>query len=569
MRKIFIIAIFILAFSIFANAQGAVSYKFLEIVDYENKPVVGATVNIQGSCNGGTQKTNEKGQLDGGFPIGYGDCHTHSFSISKDGYYPYADIFSLIGVISKSNEIKTTKIELLKIPTTKIEEKAIGNEQLKRELFLAIYKRDKNSLHKLLKSKINPNLTTKELRGIPIGENIPAIIYAAGLGNNEALEELLSAGADIRSKESLAKNILITYLFSIPQTNPYWQCNEDKEEQKQLAIRYEKGFDLLIKAGADIEAKDKDGNSLLINALSRRNINLLKRVLTFNFSRKTKSEALKYLIYLPDSSDKSDLEYADLLIKAGGDPNFLADNIYYYTNFECASLLMLSARIGKSDFVKLLLANNAKVNLKCKDGKTALIAAITGKQLEIAKMLFDAGADGTGFSTYHRRTALMVAAENGYIEIVKTLLAKGLSITERDEWDESALEIALQSKAGKEMIEFLLKNGANPRGQTKSYCKFPLLYQGAYRNPEILRLLIAYKADVNVSCGENHTPIVYAARNGEAESVKILLENGADISGEKGKFALKYARENLNSQYPIVKSRAEQIIKILTEAGAK
>jgi hypothetical protein len=176
-EQIFIAAALFSTISIIANAQGAVSYRFLEVVDYQNKPVIEATVSVQASCEDRETKTNAKGQSEKGFPIGFGDCQTRSFNISKEGYYSFADYFGvssraklfyicccwersppclrvyliqfdtparrtvisglailklilpcyLTGMISP-NEI--IKIELLKIPQHTAEKKAIGQEQM-------------------------------------------------------------------------------------------------------------------------------------------------------------------------------------------------------------------------------------------------------------------------------------------------------------------------------------------------------------------------------------------------------------------------------------------------------
>lgn len=588
MRKIkcFLSAAVFIAAAVFLSparvyAQGGVTYSFLEVVDFSRKPVADAKVETMGCYYEKASATNQNGQLEKDLPICIGDFQTYNFTVSKPGYFTFEDLGTLYGPLDelgasyyqpRGDGKNGFRIELLKIPRTDAERKAVGNEQLKRELFLAVKYGKTDEVVKLLKAGVSPNLNTNDLRGVPAPPNVPAIIYAAAFADVKIIKAFLDAGANIRKKDSPARNILLYYLRADADSLhcPFLGRCQTEEESANTMRFFEEGFDMLVKAGADINAADAKGNTVLTTAVFRGYTSILKKLLALNRSEKAKSEALKYLIYWQDSTEPHALEYADLLIKAGADPNFIIEDVYRPPLEGCASLLMLAAHSGKTDFIKLLLANKADINLKCKNGKTPIIAALEGKQPEAAKLLLDAGATGAGFGgDWRKRTALMIAAEKGYMEIAKMLLAKGFSLKDRDEWEETALEIAIGGKASDEMIELLLKAGADPNGEISPYCKIPLTYSDALDRPDVVRLLIAYKADVNLRCGSDVAPIVYAARNSEANAVKILLEAGADATGEQGRRALNHARENLQKDYPKIKANAEEIIKLLEAAGAK
>ena len=77
---------------------------------------------------------------------------------------------------------------------------------------------------------------------------------------------------------------------------------------------------------------------------------------------------------------------------------------------------------GKINFVKLLIKNNADVNVQNRGGMTALMRACHRGDLEMTKMLLDAGADksikkGDIDALYHAR-------EYGENEEVIKLLTK-------------------------------------------------------------------------------------------------------------------------------------------------
>lgn len=119
------------------------------------------------------------------------------------------------------------------------------------------------------------------------------------------------------------------------------------------------------------------------------------------------------------------------------------------------------------------------------------------------------------------------------------------------------------------MAEVLLIAGANPNRIDKN-CYTPLRYAAGHdhNKTHLIKLLIAYKADVNLNiCKNADTPIVDAARRGHLESLKILLEAGANVKGKQGRRALNYAKELLKDEGK--KANAEEIIKLFEAAGAK
>jgi ankyrin repeat protein len=66
----------------------------------------------------------------------------------------------------------------------------------------------------------------------------------------------------------------------------------------------------------------------------------------------------------------------------------------------------------------------------------------------------------------------------------------------------------------------------------------------------IVKLLIANKADLKWKDGFNTTALMYAASNGNKEIVMLLLENGADINDNdgKGNTTLSAAKGSMNKE---------------------
>lgn len=92
------------------------------------------------------------------------------------------------------------------------------------------------------------------------------------------------------------------------------------------------------------------------------------------------------------------------------------------------------------------------------------------------------------------------------------------------------------------VITDMLENGygvdtSNDNGKTA------LAYACQNGNSDLVKLLIEYKANVNIRDRGRLTPIMVAAKNGHLEIIKILLKHGADKDKSKfGKTARDYAQ---------------------------
>ncbi|MGN1309765.1 MAG: ankyrin repeat domain-containing protein, partial [Akkermansia sp.] len=140
----------------------------------------------------------------------------------------------------------------------------------------------------------------------------------------------------------------------------------------------------LLDRGADIEAKDKDGETALIRAA---------------WYGKT--------------------EVVSLLLDRGADIE--AKDKYGYTP------LIKAAEEGKKEVVSLLLDRGADIEAKDEFGYTALIKAAKYGKTKVVSLLLDRGADIEAKDKYDY-TALIKAVGNGKTEVVRLLLDRGADI---------------------------------------------------------------------------------------------------------------------------------------------
>ena len=371
-RQIFIAAVFVLTFISWsltvAAGQELPNYLFLEVVDSDGNPVKNATVEPASSSQQNL-KTDERGTARFDISWASRDFAYSLFKISLPGYFSYQDLGAPI--VKYRTEVK---IELLKMPQTKAERKALGNEQLKREFMWAVKIGDSKTVRKLLKSGISANITTNDLRGISEPKNIPAIIFAASSGDGETVKTLLKAKAKVRTKKEPIQSVLAYYL----RANPFVRRESATETEKaKLLAEYEDGVKNLIKAGASLKDFDDYGTTSLMISAEQGYAGvvqiLLAQGLAVNEKNDVGSTALMSAVsYSRKNPDFPAIKVVEILLKAGADTNIAVNPLEQYN---CKSVLMEATWHADLEIMKLLIKNKADVNFACKNGATALKSA--------------------------------------------------------------------------------------------------------------------------------------------------------------------------------------------------
>ncbi|XP_053779685.1 kinase D-interacting substrate of 220 kDa isoform X7 [Desmodus rotundus] len=174
---------------------------------------------------------------------------------------------------------------------------------------------------------------------------------------------------------------------------------------------------------------------------------------------------------------------------------------------------------------------------KCKDvdernecGQTPLMIASEQGNLEIVKELIKNGAN-CNLEDLDNWTALIAASKEGHVHIVGELLGCGADPEHRDMGGWTALMWACY-KGRTEVVELLLSHGANPSVTGLQYSVYPIIWAAGRGHAAIVHLLLQNGAKVNCSDKYGTTPLVWAARKGHLECVKHLLASGADVDQE-------------------------------------
>jgi len=254
--SLIITAVVLLFLSSQADAQSAVNYRFLEVVDNNGQPV--ANANVEPIGHGSPAQTNKMGTLR--FEFWVGDFQTTGFKVSKLGYFDYEETRITSRCID--NEEATSydspiHVVLLKIPTAEADGKTIEPRQHGRELIRAIKNRDVILVEKLLNAGVSPNTRDDHA--------ISALTWAAANGDLPTIKALLAAHVDVRDKSKSENKALLSYLI----------CHNPRVSEGQDHVDYEL-IQTLINAGIDVNAVNREDRTPLRVAREAGNTKLTK-----------------------------------------------------------------------------------------------------------------------------------------------------------------------------------------------------------------------------------------------------------------------------------------------------
>ncbi|KAL3872906.1 hypothetical protein ACJMK2_036084 [Sinanodonta woodiana] len=305
-----------------------------------------------------------------------------------------------------------------------------------------------------------------------------------------------------------------------------------------LAVRTDKFVLHLLEAGALPKLAGPHGHTCLMHAAVRSNADNAQLLIKYGADVNAKNDQLETAILFTIFRD--DLKLMKILLEAGTDPNTLQ------STDENNSILLLTAYDGQYDFMKAIIDHGADVNLENSMGYTPMHICAWNGHLDCIKLLLEHGAKHDN-PTKDKNTPLALACHGNHPNIVEFLLSLGCKINNADKDLDTALIYATYNGMTSS-VRSLLKFGADPNQVNRVNCS-PLWNAVYNKHKEIVKLLLVENVILETaSVGsdqqarsnepvyiypEPKSPLWVAASRGATDILLLLISAGYDIYKEK------------------------------------
>ncbi|XP_067661560.1 ankyrin repeat domain-containing protein 50-like [Haliotis asinina] len=347
-------------------------------------------------------------------------------------------------------------------------------------------------------------------------------------------------------------------------------------------------IELLINHRADLSAIDKVGNNILHIACESGHVDVVQYLLSLKLLD-INSRVWNNWTPVMSATEEGHKEVIELLINHRADLSIIdkggnnilhiacesghIDVVQYFLSLNCLDInsrgwrkwtpVMLAAYHGHNEVIKLLINHTADLSISGKGGDNILHIACQSGHTDVVQYLLSLNSLDINSRGWKKRTPVMLAAKGGHKEVIELLINHRADLSTIDKVGNNILHIACES-GHIDVVQYLLSLDSldiNSRGWKK---RTPVMLAAKGGHKEVIELLINHRADLSVSgkggdnilhiaCESGHidvvqyllslnsldinsrgwkkrTPVMLAAKRGNRDVVKLLVENEANLT---------------------------------------
>lgn len=277
---------------------------------------------------------------------------------------------------------------------------------------------------------------------------------------------------------------------------------------------------LLIQSGAK-NSKSISGITPLLAAAQNGHTNVVKILLAADADPAQTDENGRTPLFA--AAVNGHHEIVNLLLEVGADTEQATNN---------GSTPLLSAALyGHTEVVKLLLQRNTYLDIPFRSpilnplfkSRMKFNIDLTGNIVIIIDSIQSTDLP----NKYSGEMSLLLAAQNGHLEVVKLLLAGGADVHKTNSKNKTALHVAVQNNET-EVVKFLLAYDEKVKDEA-----IELFHRSAQEGRlKILACLLESGIPVDAQTENGKTPLHKAAESGNLKAMQYLLSEGASVLAE-------------------------------------
>lgn len=371
---------------------------------------------------------------------------------------------------------------------------------------------------------------------------LPPIVVAVHMKHTGVLKVLVEHGADLRprftnSGRSVLHHAVATHYLEGVRCLIFAKVDIDSQTVNgNTALHYvafygggahsKEILQLLLNAGANIEAKSDVGHTPLHSAAYRGELEIVKGLLDAGASVGARSGYLRTPLH--QAAVNGHLQVVQKLLNEGADIHDEDENgetaIHLACHTRCEQNLSVIKHLLGREASVLAAADRDSAGGRLPPHGAALCGFMEAVELFLDTGFDKASTDDQGWQMVH------YAALGGHVDALRLLLEKGAATgCSTRLGGDCPLHLAAQG-GHVEAISVLCEFGANINIRSGNRGYYPIHYAARFGHAEVISLLHKKGATIDALDNLSQTPLLYAVWQDQIQAVSLLCEYGASVN---------------------------------------